>query len=104
MKVTVFAKTAHTKDGKEFIRFLGKMTNKKTGEEITVTIKTGKTAPRIDENKCPLIIEYNKPDANLSTRKYVNAEGVERESYTLWLKNWKESSEKYVDHSLDDFE
>lgn len=102
MKITVFAKTAHTKEGKPFIRFIGKM--HKNGEEVNVVVKTSKSAQQLDESKCPYIIEFDKQDANMSTRKFTDSNNNERTSYTLWLKKWKESSEKYIDHSLDGFE
>lgn len=104
MKITIYAKTAHGKDGKTFIRFLGKMHNRKTGEEITVSVNASKGAPRFDESKCPMNIEYDKADGNLSAKKYTAKDGTEKTSYALWLKNWKESEDKFVDHSLDDFE
>lgn len=103
MKITVFAKTAHTQDGKPFTRFIGRMT-KKDGTDVSMTIRTSSKAGNIDVDKTPYIIEFNKEDANLSNRKYKDKDGVERTSYTLWLKKFKESSEKFVDHSLDDFD
>lgn len=102
MKITLFAKTAHTKEGKSFIRFIGRLTNKE-GKEISMTVRTSGKIPQFDEAKCPYIIEFDKQDANLQPHQYTDKDGNERTSYTLWLKAYKESSEKYVDHSLDDF-
>lgn len=103
MKVTVFAKTAHTREGKAFIRYLGKL-KKKDGSEITAVIKTSKNAKEFKPDDCPMNIEYNKSDANLSIKTYTDSDNNERTSYTLWLKAWAPSKEKYVDHSLDEFE
>lgn len=102
MKITLFAKTAHTKEGKSFIRFIGRLTNKE-GKEISMTVRTPSKVPQFDETKCPYIIEFNKQDANLQPHKYTDKDGNEKTSYTLWLKAYKESEEQYVDHSLDDF-
>lgn len=104
MKLTIFAKTAHKKDGSPFVRFIAKMYNKKTGENVTVNVRTVQDIPQFSQKKCPYNIEFSKEDANLSERAYQDRDGNNRTSYTLWLKNYKESSEKYVDHSLDEFE
>lgn len=100
--ITIFAKTAHTKEGKSFIRFIGRLQNKK-GEDVSMVVRTNRNAPQFDESKAPYNIEFDKKDANLQTRKYKDNDGNEHASYTLWLKDWKESDVPYVDHSLDDF-
>lgn len=102
MKITLFAKTAHTKDGKAFIRYIGRMTNN-AGKEVSMTVRVSGKAPAFDQDKCPYIVEFDKKDANLQSHKYMDKDGNEKTSYTLWLKKYKESDEKYVDHSLDDF-
>lgn len=102
MNITLFAKTAHTKEGKTFIRYIGRLTNKQ-GKEISMAVRTSDDIPPFVQNKCPYIIEFNKEDANLQPHKYTDKDGNEKTSYTLWLKAYKESDEKYVDHSLDDF-
>lgn len=103
MKITLFAKTAHSKDGKAFIRYIGKL-KKKTGDEISVVVRPVGDIPQFVQSKCPYIIEFDKKDANLQSNKYTDKDGNERTSYTLWLKQYKESDEKFVDHSLDDFD
>lgn len=100
--ITIFAKTAHTKEGKPFTRFIGRLKNKK-GEDVTMTVRANKGAPQFDESKTPYNIEFDKGNANLQTRKYTDNDGNEKTSYTLWLREWKESSTPYIDHSLDDF-
>lgn len=104
MKLTVFRRNAHTKEGKLFTVFVSQLT-KKDGTTQYVTVKTGKSCPALDETKTPYIIEVAKEDAHLSRRKYISAKtGEEAYSYTLWVNAYKESTEKYVDHSLDEFE
>ena len=55
-----------------------------------------------------MYIEYEKEDANLSEKKekYIDEVGEEKEVIRrrLWISKYTESEEKYVDHSLDDFE
>ena len=54
---------------------------------------------------CPMIIEFDKTDANIAERTYTREDtGDDAVAYTLWISNWKKSSEEYVDHSMDDFE
>ena len=103
MKITLFAKTAHSRDGKAFIRYIGKL-KKKTGDEISVVVRTVSDIPPFVQSKCPYIIEFDKKDANLQSKKYTDRDGNERTSYTLWLKKYTESNEVFVDHSLDDFD
>lgn len=102
MKITLFAKTAHSKDGKTFIRYIGRLKNK-ADKEVSMTVRTSGDIPPFVQSKCPYIIEFDKKDANLQSHQYTDKDGNEKTSYTLWLKKYKESEEKYVDHSLDDF-
>ena len=50
MKITLFAKTAHTKDGKAFIRYIGRMTNN-AGKEVSMTVRVSGKAPAFDQDK-----------------------------------------------------
>lgn len=110
MKITLFSKKKHTKEGKEFNVFVGTL-NRKDGTNQYMTVKYSGDDKRLDFDgrKCPYIIEFNKEDANITkkTRTLTDKETGETKSitnYTLWLKNYKESSEKFIDHSLDEFE
>ena len=103
MKITLFAKTAHSKDGKAFIRYITSMKDK-DGKVISMCVRTPSDVPAFVQSKCPYIVEFNKEDANLQARRYTDKNGNEKISYTLWLKAYKESADKYVDHSLDNFE
>ena len=102
MKITLFAKTAHSRDGKPFIHYITSMKDK-NGKEISMSVRTPSDIPGFVQSKCPYIVEFNREDANLQARRYTDKNGNEKISYTLWLKAYKESDEKYVDHSLDDF-
>ena len=101
MKITVFAKKRTTEEGKKFYSYLSKLT-KKDGTVITASVKFPEDdTPKADE--FPLNIEFDKKNANLSTGSYLKDNGEEVETYTLWLKKFEPSKEKYVDTSLDEF-
>ena len=101
MKITVFAKTMKTKEGKSFKIYLSRLV-KKTGEEVPVRVQFTEGTPL--PTVYPVIIEVPKSGAQLSPRKYLDKDGVESESYTLWVREYMPTGEEYVDHSLDDFE
>lgn len=104
MKITLFKKQGTTKDGRKFDYFVGKL-NRKDGTSQYVTVKhSGDRRFDFDPNKAPYIIEVDKADANLQAKTWTDRDGNERKDYTLWVKNYRVSDEKYVDHSLDDFE
>lgn len=108
MKVLVFGKKRQTKDGRNFVAYVTKMT-KKNGEELTAGVKFREEcgAPSIDETPC--YIEIDKVNANLVSKKqdYTDEETGEIKevtNHTLWVSKWTMSNEKYVDTSLDEFE
>ena len=100
MKITVFSKKISKHDGSKFTGYVTKL-KKKDGSEIYCRVRfhEGCSAPR----ECPAIIDVRKDNANLIKRHYTN-EDKEYDIYTLWITNWNPTEEKYVDHSLDDFE
>lgn len=101
MTLTIFAKKRKTKDGKEFPIFITRMT-KKDGSELVANIQfvdCDKPKP----NACPLNIDVEKTDANLTCRTVTTDDGNVYENNTLWVKAYSESKEAYVDHSLDEF-
>lgn len=105
MKTTIFAKNRKTSEGRAFVSYVCKLTNTKTGEEISASVRFKEPCPAPKASECPLVVEIQKSDANLSRRSYVDPEtGIERFSYTLWVENYIGTGEKFVDHSLDDFE
>lgn len=105
MKVTVFAKKKTTQEGKTFYTYIGRMLNKKSGEEVSVQIKFKEDCGAPKPDKCPCILEIPKEMANLSRQKYGEAEdGAPLYSHTLWVSEWHNTNEKFIDHSLDDFE
>lgn len=104
MKVTLFCQKRATKEGKTFYNYLGRIA-KKSGEEMSVQVKFKEEAGQPKPDKCPCIIQVVKNTANLSRKKYGEAEdGTPLYSYKLWVSEWTMTDEKYVDHSLDDFE
>lgn len=100
MKITVFSKKISKHDGSKFTGYVTKL-KKKDGSEIYCRVRfhDGCNGPR----ECPAIIEVKKDKANLVKRHYKN-DDKEYDIYTLWITDWNLSEEKYVDHSLDDFE
>ena len=105
MKITVFSRKAKTHDGRAFNVFVSSLT-KNDGSNQYVTVRySGKDKNKnFDSAKCPYIIEFNKEDANLATRTFTDKKtGETRKNFTLWIKDYTESPETYVDHSLDDF-
>ena len=101
MKLTIFAKTGTTKDGRKFDRYIGRLP-KKGGEELTVAVKFREECGKPKSFPCNIIVSKN--DANLTHPKYVREDtGETVEGNTLWVSAWK-MGDPYVDHSLDDFE
>lgn len=104
MEITVFAKKRLTKEGKNFISFLTQITNKRTGEIETLSVKFREECGQPKAEQCPMNIVFEKQDANISKNKYVkNETGEEFKSSTLWISKWSKGR-KYVDTSLDDYE
>ena len=104
MKTTIFAKRVKSHDGKSFVVFVTHLERKDGSKQYMRVMYSGKDRNKaFDTDLCPLVIEFNREDANVSTEKYTDKSGEERKSYTLWVKDYKVSDEKFVDHSLDDF-
>ena len=105
MKITVFSRKAKTNDGRTFNVFVSSLTkNDGTSQYVTVRYSGKDKNKEFDSAKCPYIIEFNKADANLASNSYEDKKtGEKRKNFTLWIKDYKESDEAYVDHSLDDF-
>ena len=104
MKAKIFAKRIKAYDGKSFTIFVTQLERKDGSRQYMRVMYSGKDRNKaFDTDICPLVIEFNREDANVSTETYTDKSGEERKSYTLWLKDYKVSDEKFVDHSLDDF-
>lgn len=107
MKVVIFAQKKETKEGKKFYSYLATLT-KKDGSEDKVEAKFREECGAPDPKKCPIIIEVEKEFANISTKKetYTDEVGEEKtvERRRLWISEWSESEEKFIDKSLDDYE
>ncbi len=110
MELTVFAKKNITKEGKVFYRYFGKL-QKKTGEEITVTIKFREECGAPKGEKCPMIISVDKKDCNFSSKTRTgfitdpDGNNVEHEyiDNTLWVSAWNDTGKEYIDRSMDEF-
>ena len=104
MKTTIFAKRVKSHDGKSFVTFVTQLERKDGSKQYMRVMYYGRDRNKsFDSDVCPLMIEFNREDANVSSKTYTDNSGEERKSYTLWLKDYKVSDEKFVDHSLDDF-
>ena len=101
MKTTIFAKKRTTDEGKKFVTYIGKLL-KKSGEEISVSVKFKEECGQPKAENCPMNIIFPKETANLASREYTDENGDVHKAYTLWISEWKQG-ESYVDHSLDDF-
>ena len=100
VELTVFAKKRNTKEGREFTSYLTQLT-KKDGTTQSMSVKFKDEAPTLED--CPMNIEVERCDMNVSKHKYETDDGVEAIGYTLWIKKWSEGNQ-WIDTSLDDFE
>ena len=104
MKITVFAKQATSKEGRNFYNYFGKLT-KVDGSEVTVNLKFKKTAGEPDGAKCPMNIVVDKTNANYVEKEETYTKDDEEKvalKKTLWINAWTEG-EAYRDESLDAF-
>ena len=101
MRLEVFGKQRTNSDGKPFMTYLSRITNKKTGETITVQVKfrTGVEVPK----EFPIVVNVEKKNANLVEENWENEKGEAGVKHVLWISDVK-SYEDYIDHTLDDFE
>lgn len=100
VQLTVFAKKRNTKEGREFTSYLAQLT-KKDGTTQTMSVKFKDDGPALED--CPMNIEVERSDMNISKRNYETEDGEQAISYTLWVKKWSEGSQ-WIDSSLDEFE
>ncbi len=107
MKVLVFAKKRKTREGRPFTAYVTRM-KKKDGTEVFATIKFREECGSPKAEDCPLYIDVEKSNANMTTKtvEVVEEDGEIRETErkTLWITAWKKNPEVYVDTSLDEFE
>ena len=101
MRLEVFGKQRTNKDGKSFITYMSRITNMKTGETIPVQIKfrIGVEVPK----ELPIVVNIEKKNANLVEENWENETGEAGVKHVLWISAVK-SYERYIDHTLDDFE
>ncbi len=101
MNLTIYAKTKKTNEGRSFKIYLTRLTRKSTGEEVPARVNFAEGVPL--PTLFPVNIVIERKDANLSEKKYKDADGVEHITYNLWVNDYQ-PGEPYEDHSLDDFE
>lgn len=103
MQATIFAKKLTSKDGRQFNRYITKLT-RTDGSELTVNVKFREECGEPKSFPCNII--FDKTQANLSQKytTYTDKNGEEQEAVntTLWISGWTEG-EPYVDSSLDGF-
>lgn len=103
MNITVFAKKRKSETGKDFYSYLATVP-KKDGTEVTMQIRFRDECGTPKPERCPMNIEVEKANANVSTRTYTREDtGEAAVAYTMWITAWKEGA-PYVDHSLDEFD
>lgn len=97
----IFKKDKTSKEGKRFASYLTRITNKDTREEVSASVK-------FEDGACnppkSFPIRIDIMNGSVSSKNYTDEKtGEERKSYTVWVRDWKESEEKYVDDSLDNW-
>lgn len=103
MEITIYAKKRTTHEGKTFYTYLSKL-RRKDGTEQGVSVKFRDDAGAPKPENCPMNIEFDKSNANLTKHKFTREDtGEVGTSYTLWISRWEKGT-PFVDHSLDDFE
>ena len=103
MNITIYAKRRTSREGKKFIVYVTRMT-KKDGTTVGVKVKFNEDCPQPKPDQCPMNIVVDKEHANMSQQVYDREDtGEQAIAYTLWVNQWTEG-EKFVDHSLDEFE
>lgn len=96
----IFKKERTSKEGRKFNSYLTRITNKNTHEEVSAGVKfeEGCDAPK----EFPIRIDVT--NGSVSPKKYQDpVTKEEKTGYTLWVREWKVSAEKYVDNSLDEW-
>ena len=101
MELVIFAKNRTSRDGKPFTAYVTKLT-RKDGTTMSVSVKFREECGAPKKEMCPMNIVVDRDKMNLSDHTYMDAEGVLKTGYTLWVSEWNKGAE-YVDHSLDDF-
>ena len=109
MIIPIFAKKGTRKaDGGTFYSFITTLI-KKDGTQVKASVHFRRTAKTPDPNECPMMISFDRKNANFVVREFDKS--IETDSGTetkhivdqrLWLSDWAAAGE-YVDTSLDDF-
>lgn len=103
MEIAVFAKRCTGKDGKAFTRYLSTLT-KKDGTRQTVAVKFREACGSPKAEECPMNINVERRDINLSSREFEREDtGEVGTAFTLWVSAWKQGT-PYIDTSLDEYD
>ena len=102
MFLTIFAKKRTSNENKSFYTYLTQLKKKNCNESVTVQVKFPDDF-KPNPLECPMNIEVEREDINVSKKDYLNDDGETLVSYTLWVKAWSEGS-PWIDASLDEFE
>ena len=109
MKIALFGSEV---SGQNFNSYSTHLT-KKDGSSVYCRVKFKKGCAMPDIKTLPAYIIVKKENANLTERiardKKTNevitsADGEVVINRTLWISQWAYSDEKYIDHSLDDYD
>lgn len=101
MIIAIFARKGNTKEGKVFYNYLATLT-KKDGAKLPVRVKFREECGSPKADKCPMNIEVDRSNMNLSTKEFTREDtGEIGVAYELWVTKWSEGP-AYVDHSMDD--
>ena len=99
MKIKIFCKNVY---GNKFV-YLSRLVNKETGEVLPVEVRFRRTCEKPEPLNCPVVLNVEREDANLTYEEYVNKYNEQCKAAKLWIANYTVDDE-YRDESLDGFD
>lgn len=104
MKLNIFGKERSTNEGRKFMTYFTRLTNKSTGETKTFSVKFRQDCDAPSLSDCPCVIDVPREKINLSEKPVYDKETGDVVFYTrdIWVSFWKMVG-PFVDHSLDDW-
>lgn len=104
MEIIVFSKKRKSQEGRPFTTYLTSLT-KKDGTRQTMQLKFKDETPKPNAADCPMYINVDKNNANISKSTYKRRDtGEDSVSFTLWVSEWAKSDRIFTDDSLDEYE
>lgn len=104
MEIVAFSKKRKNSEGGTFMTYITSIP-KKDGTKQTMNLKFKEDCPKPKPAECPMYINVNKENANISKSTYKRRDtGEENTSYTLWVGAWEKSERVFRDDSLDEFQ